>query len=211
MASCEECGSRMDKDWEFCPKCGNNLRQRSGDIFSEIFERFGQEFGEMNKMFEKQMEAVDISPMFRKPKTGHGGGFSISIMTSRNNPPKVSVKTFGDVDERKLKQQIYGQIGDEEGLEMESAHQLKNKKPKVYDVTEEPKTKVQKTGNKVTVDMELPGVKSSGDIEVRELESSLEVKATAGKKAFFKIITKPEKYKVATQKFDNGVLHLEFS
>ena len=161
---CEECSSKADKNWEFCPKCGNNLRQRSGDLFSEIFERFGQEFAGMNKAFERQVEAVDLSQFFERPKkfNGQGSGFSISIVASGNRPPKVSVKTFGGVDEKRIKQQVYQNLGEEQEMVREQKDQPR--KVKAYETTEEPKTNVQKVGNKVVVDMELPGVKSASDI-----------------------------------------------
>jgi hypothetical protein len=39
----------------------------------------------------------------------------------------------------------------------------------------------------------------------------VEVRARAGDKAYFKIITKPEQFSVTSRKFGSGKLHLEFS
>ncbi len=210
MAQCENCGSKADKSWEFCPSCGASLRVAdAGDLFSEIFERFGQEFAEMNKMFERQIEAVDITPMFRKPKgIQRGGGFIISIGSSGDKQPQVSVRAFGDVDERKIKQQVYNQLGQ---VEEKPFEQKAPKKVKAYGETEEPKTRVEKVGDKVVVEMELPGVKKDSDIEINELESSVEVKAIADKKAFFKILKKPGDRRILRTGFNKGILKLEFS
>lgn len=208
---CSECNARVDGKWEFCPKCGNNLRQTSGDAFAEIFEQFGQEFTEMNKMIEKQMEVVDLSPFFRKQKSGqHGGGFSIKIMASGNRPPQISVNTFGDVDEKRIKQQVYSQLGVPEkarGAIVKEAHTTKHPKVKAI---EEPRSEVKKTGQTVSVNIDLPGVKSERDIQINDMENSVEVKAIVNGKAFFKILKKPEGFGIAHKRFENGKLHLEF-
>lgn len=209
---CSECNSKVDMGWEFCPKCGNGLITEAGrDLFSEIFERFGQEFAEMNKMFERQIEAVDISPMFRKSKGRQGGGFTINIVTSGNRPPEVQIRTFGDVDEKRLKRQVSQMVGSEtEYAEQKAERAHESERIRVPDVTEEPKTDVKKVLGKVVVDMELPDVKEK-DIDIKDLESSVEVKAVSGKKAFFKILKKPEAHKISNKKFEKGILHLEFS
>jgi len=73
-------------------------------------------------------------------------------------------------------------------------------------------------GNKVLVEISLPNVRSSGDIDISELENSIEVKAVAGsgsaadaagRKGYFKIIRKPEFSRIAKKSFSDGVLRLE--
>ncbi len=208
---CEECGAKADKNWEFCPKCGETLREQQQDPFSEIFERMGQEISQMNKMIESQMEVFDISPMF-KGKRGQqqGSGFSISISASGDRPPEVSVRTFGDVDERAIKQQLSRQLGSE--ISQPKIREEKKEQPvKIkYETMEEPKAKIEASGKRVIAEMELPGVKTD-DIEINELESSVEVKALAGKKAFFKILKKPQGHRITSKSFNKGVLKLEFS
>lgn len=210
MAECENCGAKSEKNWDFCPACGESLSEAAPkDIFYDIFKQFEQEFASVNKVFEKQMEAFDISPIFRKPKgMGQGSGFTINIVSSGNRPPQVSIKTFGAVNEKKLKQQVYSQLGEvaERPFEIEEGGQPKTK---AYKITEEPKTNVAKAGDKVLVEMELPDVKKGSDIQINELESSVEVKAVAGRKAFFKILKKPENRKITKTGFSKGVLKLE--
>lgn len=77
--------------------------------------------------------------------------------------------------------------------------------------TEEPKTSVAKSASKVVVSIHLPDVKSDHDIEISDLESSVEVKALADDRAYFKILTKPPQFRLARKSFEKGVLHLEFS
>jgi HSP20 family molecular chaperone IbpA len=80
----------------------------------------------------------------------------------------------------------------------------------VPETTEEPKMQVRRTDSKVVVELDMPGVESMGMIDIRELESSIEVKAAAEKKAYFKILTKPAQYRLAGKRFENGRLFLEF-
>lgn len=82
-------------------------------------------------------------------------------------------------------------------------------KPAKY--TEEPKTEIRSLGDRIVVEMELPDVKSESDIRINQLQSSVEVRARAGDKAYFKIITKPEQLSVTSREFEKGTLHIEFS
>ena len=217
----------------------------SGDFFEEIFSRMRKELAEMNKLLEKDIEAFDLSPWFRdmesrnslkeggeaafRPKIQpKGSGFSIKIVQSGGEKPKVSLRTFGDVDREKLRKEM-GELGTwqnglnegeqkKEGvsgrLQANAASQPKSRQQvliKESMKTEEPKTSVAKTASKVVVSLELPGVKSPEDIEVSELESSVEVKALAHDRAYFKILTKPRQFRLSKKSFQNGVLQMEFS
>ena len=205
----------MEKDWAFCPRCGSRI---SGDFFEGIFSRMRKEIAEMNKLFEKDIEAFDLSPWFRdmekkrmvlNPK---GSGFTIRIVQSGGREPKVSVSTFGDADKDKLNREIEGTFKREPvpvGIKPERQEARRPlREPKL---TEEPRTSVKRSLSGVEVLMELPGVASEKDIEICELENSLEVKAFAGGKAYFKIITKPPRFRLARKSFQNGILRMVFS
>ncbi len=69
---------------------------------------------------------------------------------------------------------------------------------------------MRRIDSKVIVNIELPGVKAS-DIQITQRQESIEVKAFAGEKAFFKILTKPAQFRITSKKFEKGKLHLEFS
>ena len=75
--------------------------------------------------------------------------------------------------------------------------------------TEEPKTCVRRLGDNIVVEVKLPDVKDEGDIEVKSLENSIEVKAMAGDKAYFKILTKPPQTGILRKSFKKGILYLE--
>jgi HSP20 family molecular chaperone IbpA len=211
---CENCGAEMRDEWEYCPKCGhrNRGRKERRSTLDSVFSRFRKEFEEMDRMFERDFEAFDISPFFGRPKSS---GFTVKIVSSNKQPPKVTIKTYGDVDEKKLEKQIKNQLGVggfERAEEPRPARAEKPREPlRVPKVTEEPKTEIRRVGTKVMVDMEIPGVEREDDVEIRELENSVEVKALSKDKAFFKILTKPGQSRLSGKRFEKGKLRLEFS
>ena len=206
---CRRCGADVRGDWEFCPRCGARI---SGDMFSDMFSRMERELKEMGKMFERDFEVFDLSPFFRKPLRGRG--FSIKITQSSGEKPKVSVKTFGNVNREEIEKEV---------RKLGFRDRLKGIKPKIMEVgqakggahmseaktTEEPKTCVRRLGDNIVVEVKLPDVKDEGDIEVNSLENSIEVKAMAGDKAYFKILTKPPQTGILRKSFKKGILYLE--
>ncbi len=208
---CSSCGSDVYKNWKFCPRCGSRLARMEQDLFSGVFSKVEKEFKEMNKLFEKDFETVDLSPWFRKPRST---GFSIKIVQGGGSP-QVFVKTYGDADKNRLEKEVCNKFGVNQSPSIrERIFKPSPQKTPVCAIpkfTEEPKTKIKAMGNRVAVEIELPGVKSMNDIEVKDLENSVEVKALAGEKAYFKILTKPPQYRATKNEFRNGVLHLEFS
>jgi hypothetical protein len=227
--NCPKCGNEVERSWQFCPRCGIGFRKHSfSDLFNRVFQQVQKDMRSMEKdmsrAFERDIEAMDISPFFR-PAKGRvikinapiGSGFSINIVQSCGKQPQVSVKTFGNVKKEDLEKQVQQQIGVKPtvfGRECAAKSiALSHDGEKILSVpkvTEEPKTHIKRIGSGVEVNLELPGVKSGKDIEIKEFESSVEVKALAGDKMYFKILTKPEKFRVRGRKFENGVLNLGF-
>jgi HSP20 family molecular chaperone IbpA len=219
---CKRCGRKAERGWRFCPNCGSSLETRSRSLFDEIFSRFRREFSDMDRTFEKEFEALDLSPFFRRgPVKPKGSGFTIRITRHGSDKPKVDVKTFGNVNRDSVKKEVSeemkslgpkpSRIPAQSSWDGPSPTTESKIPPRPARVMEEPKARVRSTGNRVTVEMELPDVKSEDEIEITELESSVEVRARAGDKAYFKIITKPEQFSVTSRKFGSGKLHLEFS
>jgi len=220
---CPVCGTKIDREWGFCPRCGTRI---SGDFFDEIFSRMRKELAEMNKLLEKDIEAFDLSPWFKDmdKKSIHPkrSGFTIKIVQAGNKKPDISVRTFGDVEKSKLRKEIdeFGAWQPGLGRETEQGAKPRPFRPaepheklviKEAVKTEEPKTSVARSASKVAVSIQLPGVESERDIEVSELESSVEVKALAKDRAYFKILTKPSQFRLSKKSFEKGILHMEFS
>ncbi|MEM7824975.1 MAG: hypothetical protein QXO27_03305, partial [Candidatus Aenigmatarchaeota archaeon] len=84
----------------------------------------------------------------------------------------------------------------------------KKREIRVTKVAEEPETEIQTVGNKQIISIKLPDVKKEEDIEIKKLEQSLEVKAFAGDKTYFKLIPIPKEASI-NKKFKNGLLKIE--
>jgi HSP20 family molecular chaperone IbpA len=213
--NCPNCNENIERGWKYCPMCGYRLeRNLFGDLFNNIFSKMRKEMEEMDKLFERDFEIFDISPFFKRPRSS---GFSIKIVRSGNQPPKINVKTFGDVDKEKIERQIENQLGIRRHPEEKAPIPASAPTPTpsvekaIPKITEEPKTSVKRLDSKVVVEMEIPDVKSLDEIEIKELESSVEVKALIAEKAYFKILTKPPQFRLTHKTFHKGILHLEFS
>jgi hypothetical protein len=59
------------------------------------------------------------------------------------------------------------------------------------------------------VDLDLPGVKGLEDISIKKLEESIEVRAFAGDKGYFKILSIPKDAKMIDKSFDESRLTIK--
>ncbi|MEM5799205.1 MAG: hypothetical protein QXZ43_00860 [Candidatus Aenigmatarchaeota archaeon] len=190
--SCNFCGYKLSKDWNFCPKCGKPTKDLSIEgVFKDMFEDIEKEFERIDKMFtlEKDIE---------KPKI-RGGSLHITVQSGTGMEPKIEIKTTGDY--KTLEPEIKKKLGISEIKEIEE-------KPRKVKITEEPETKKIVEKGKTIIKIELPGVKSEDDIEIKRFEQSIEVKAFAGDKAYFKLIPIPENATI-NKKFKDGILEIE--
>ncbi|HLD77640.1 MAG TPA: zinc ribbon domain-containing protein [archaeon] len=193
----------------YCPHCGEHQPHGGGDhqgfdalfndrFFADIMESFQRMFADMglDESFEK--EVIDLT---KAGKRRRGAGFTINIVQSGEGPPQIRIQPLGEAMEPSAQQE----------LPRRAVAKPLPKKFTEAKQSEEPESVVRRVGEALIADLEVPGVRSEDDIAVTELENSVEVRALAGEKAFFKIITKPAKLRLVGKKFKNGKLHLEFS
>jgi len=196
---CRNCGKGLKDDWVACPYCGVPVKERVRRPY-DIFEDIDKEFERIDKMFGPRFfkfPRIDVKP-FR------GDGISITIKSGTGRKPKIDVKTSGEY--RKLEPQIKSKLGIREGVGEVKQFKPKRKPPKI---TEEPETKVERIGNKQLILIKIPDVKSLDDIDIRKLEQSLEVKAFAGDKAYFKLIPIRPNVQISDRSFKKGILKIE--
>lgn len=193
---CPECGEKVKDEWEFCPKCGSALKEKEG-IF-DVFEDIDKEFERIDKMFGIEFPKFKFKPIVR------GGGISITIQTGTGREPRIEVRTSGDY--KQLEPEIKRRLGIKPSVE--EVEEKVEKKVRVPKVTEEPETRIEKVGNKQIIRIKLPEVKEE-DIEVKKLEQSIEIKAFAGDKAYFKLIPIPSNATITKKEFKNGILNIE--
>ena len=195
---CRRCGKGLKKEWVFCPYCGERVEYRPK--YRDIFEDIEEEFERIDKMFGPRFfkfPRIDVSP-FRS------GGISITIRSGTGMKPKVDIKTSGHY--KKLEPEIKKRLGVTEGVEEVKEEERKVRIPKI---TEEPETKIEEHGNEETITIKLPDVKNPDDIEIRKLEQSIEIKAFAGDKAYFKLIPIKPNSQISDRSFKNGILKIE--
>jgi len=189
---CPNCDKKVKDSWKYCPYCGSNLTEKFFKSF-DIFEKIDKEFERIDKIFGKNF----LIPKIRV-KPFRGGGISITI-SSRGKEPKIEVKTFGDY--KKIEPEIKKRLGVKPRV-VEIEEKVRKAR-----VTEEPESKVRRIGNKEIITIKLPGVKEE-DVEVKRLEQSIEIRAYAGDKAYFKLIPIPPNASIEKE-FKNGVLTLK--
>jgi RNA polymerase subunit RPABC4/transcription elongation factor Spt4 len=202
IKKCKRCGKGLKDDWVACPYCGQEARERRPyNIFNNIdkeFERIDKMFGPVFVKFPK----TDIESPFK------GGGISIVIKSCTGMKPKIDVKNFGDY--KKFEPEIKRRLGVREGVEGVKEEKIV-RRVRIPKITEEPEIKIDKVGNKETISIKLPDVKNPDDIEIRKLEQSIEIKAFAGDKAYFKLIPIKPNAEIFDRNFKNGVLKIEVS
>jgi len=194
--SCKRCGKGLKKEWEFCPYCGESIKYKPK--YRDVFEDIEKEFERIAKiptpMFVR-FPKPDMESPFKR------GNISIVIKTGTGMKPKINVKTSGRY--RKLEPQIKRRLG--VGEEVEEG----KRKIRIPKTTEEPETRIESRGNEETITIKLPDVKNLDDIEIRKLGQSIEIKAFAGDKAYFKLIPIRPNAQISDRSFKNGVLKIQ--
>jgi len=225
---CSRCGEKVSDKFDFCPSCGKNLRENKNsknnwgmlgkNDFIDPMQAFKTEirlptgfntiFNTLVKSLDKQFKEIDkqigkedkFKENFKPLKSG---GISINISSLGNNPPKIKVKSFGNIPEFKKQETQIKQT------RKKFKHEIPEEKLKKLSALprEEPSTNIRRLSNKLIYEIDLPGVKSLKDISIIELENSIEIKAISKNKAYFKLI--PLNYPINDKKFSSGKLVLE--
>ena len=203
---CERCRKKINSNYRFCPHCGYG----DGNFESENWGMLGKDdilsqnnfqlpmglntiFNSLMKNLSKQLND-SYSPKKNTNAKIKDNGISISISTSGNNSPRIKMNS--PEDKERLKKKIPGQFSKENIKKFAGL-------PKT-----EPKTNIRRLADKVTYEIEIPGIKSLKDISITTLESSIEVKAVAKNKAYFKRI--PINFPIVNYTLSEERLILEF-
>ncbi len=229
---CHRCGKKVDEHWDFCPSCGAKVMrpvkfERPSPLFSSdtIFSSFKKQLDEMNRLMsmdmknmEKDFEVFDLKNG-SEPKIKRNG-FSVSIRSGTGRKPQVNIKTFGDVDKKKLQEELSRRFGiklqnmPEKTVAIKAelpAEKMQGSKIKeMPKITEEPKTDIKRLPDKIIIETNLPDVESEDDIIIHTLPESIELKAIGKKKMYFKIMQIPKGWQLTSKTFKDSKLKLEF-
>jgi len=209
---CSRCERKIEKDYLFCPYCGQDFRMEriekdkrdygflgKDDFFMPEFNisNFSSIFNSLMKEFDKQLKgAGDFKEVeMGKPRI-RKTGISINIATDMGGEPKIRVQRFGNHAE-KPKEMI--KVRELTGSEVEKFSKLPKK---------EAETSVRRLSNKLVYELEVPGVENIDDVIINKLENSVEIKAIAKDMIYSKLI--PIKMPLQSYKVEKGILVLEF-
>lgn len=212
---CKDCGEKISEEYNFCPYCRSPLDWANGDFGilgrndftgkEEIKLPMGINllFNSLVKNLNNQFQNLDqeTKKSFKEPKV-RKGGISIRIATSGDKPPEINVKSFGNLPEfQEQKEQTEKISKNLKGLPSTNSKKFAGLPKK------EPTTEIRRLSNRVVYEIKMPGVKSIKDISIIQLENSIEIKALAKDKVFYKII--PINLPIKDYNLSKGKLVLE--
>lgn len=178
---CHYCANLVESKWSYCPVCGHKV-----DHQSTFVNLINKHLDQIRKRFSTQLYD-------KNTKESTMGNITISITTGFGSP-KISAGTNKSQD-------------------LQHYEARKNKTAERTQPKEiiEPEIIMKKTGDDITVDAHLPGVKSENDVEINAMSNSVELRAYAGDKGYFKILNIPNSFDLVDKKLKDEKLRLQFS
>jgi len=224
--TCQRCGKKTSKDSRFCPGCGTPLKKGQkreefgmlgeNDSINEFEALSNSMFGGMggisgsfmNKMLSNTMR------MFEKEMQKEMQRGGSNFQNQNNNPPKTKIRLMingkeidlnGQNRETQNNEKIEKQKANTPKFKRFSEEQIKkfSKLPK-----KEPKTDLKRIADKISYEIEIPGVESLEDVSITALENSIEIKAISKEKAYSKSI--PINLPIVGYNLSDGLFVLEF-
>lgn len=222
------CGKKLDSKYDYCPYCGANLREkvardRARDkevngMIKQVENAFNVPFlmkfpfeklvKQMIKEVDKQFQEYDETLANQEDNIAPANvsGVSISINQSSEGEPVIEVKQFGQGEEKEImpepekEQRTYKKLPRSRLSEAEASKLAKLPR-------HEPETKVRRLTDRIIYEILLPGVKDEKNIIIHKLQNSIEIKAFAKDKAYFKLI--PVDLAIKNYKLEHEKLILE--
>ena len=184
---CPKCGEKVNDSYSYCPYCRNSLKDSDDD----------EDWGILGK--NDFMEPGDI-------KLPMGLNSLFNSLVKNLNLQMKELENGKNVNNAPL----MGAMGEniQEVSEKPKVKLPSSDSRKFSDLPKkEPETNIRRFSNKVVYEIKLPGVKTIKDISIAQLENSIEIKALAGKKVFYKVI--PISLPINRYNLSGGILTLE--
>jgi hypothetical protein len=181
----------MKDGWLFCPACGarkgaDQDEVMGRDFFSKLLSGFKENMGKDGGAFPG-MPGDMKGPVFSGP-------VKIKISATKAGRPAPMGIRIMDGDGRPAGARETAPAGDA-GDAIEAA---------------EPEIKTVIENGRPLAELSVPGVSDPRDVLIKELESSVEVRATAEDKLYFRILKKPAAARISGVSLDGGVLRIRF-
>jgi HSP20 family molecular chaperone IbpA len=207
---CKRCKKKIHSQYEFCPYCGISLNENfkkdwgmlgKSDEMDNAFgisnsmfggDMFGKMLSGAMRMLQKEMQKEIKNNNF-KPRT------NLRLMI---NGKEVNLNNIQNQNKFKsVKKEI-------KNIKLPSMFSQENMKKFSSLPREEPLTNIRRLSDKMIYEINLAGVKSINDITIIKLENSIEIKAIAKDKSYFKLIS--ISLPIMNYNFSKGKLVLEF-
>lgn len=201
---CENCGSKSNENYNFCPSCGNSFidpekeRKNYGLLGREDADENmlpGENLGFMDKMFNSMINSMMKS--INKQFENQFGEMEEANSEIRALPNGIKIKISGPFYQKQKKQQIKNPEVSSEKIKKSSSL------PR-----EKAKTNVKRLSDKIIYELSTPGVTSAQDIFISKLEFGYEVKAIGKSKVYVNSI--PLNLPIKKYSVSDDKLSLEF-
>lgn len=178
---CNYCMSKIDRKWNYCPKCGTQTDRRVS-----MFDILKNQMNVLRNIMTRDEEY--------ESKVQRTNGLTIRINSMGFGQPNVQV----------FQKPI--PVGQEEPYK-----ERRQPERKLTGQIIEPEAKIKRLAKEMIVTLPLPDVKSEKDVELNFLQDSVEVRAFTRNGGYFKILNIPENYKFVEKNLESGNLSLKFA
>ena len=188
---CHNCKMEVEEKWNYCPKCGTQIPIKDDHVkpsfvefsdFRNLLEDIVEGIEEMTNRSIKRQNKKDFEFVIRDFRDLLGlplemGGVSIKISSDDVKEPKVDIKTFGNFSghEDILKKWLEFPDNTKDPQEDLNEEIVPHRQPPKK--TQEPQTFIKKIKDGLELRIRVPGVISEEDIDVKQLQESIEVRA----------------------------------
>ncbi len=176
--SCPGCAKGIKKEFNYCPFCGISLKEIAEQENFGLLGRddyspklpirdeqkipfgLGKIVDSLARQLEKQMGSVNFENLFNGM---NNSGFKIKISTTAETQEEEEQPVQKKISKEEIKRRI--------------------KLPRV-----DANSRFRRLSDKIVYELEVPGVNSLENVEIKELESGFEIKAYSKKECFVKFI-----------------------
>ena len=178
---CRNCGKQIERSWNYCPVCGEERR----GFFRNPFKGFSDKL--FMKSFEKTFKQLFDSMEFEEMPFKDSKNFVIK-MSNLDGVPQIKVYDSTKQSVKKSERELDNRV-------------LKN--------VEEPMADLRRAGDSLFIELKVPNVKSIKDVEITRLGESVEIRAFAKDKSYFKMVAVPDNSRVLRKELRDGKLFVE--
>lgn len=216
--TCNRCGKKTSKDNNFCPSCGTSFGKTTkkeeygllgkNDSFNEL-DNFSNSIFGLNGSFMSKMIASTMKMMEKEMEKSMKMNKEMQGK-NKNSMPKARIRMMINGKEINLGEKQTQPDNKEKKADSIKFSRFTEEQAKLFSnlPKKEPKTDLKRIADKLTYEIEIPGVDSVDNVSIVNLENSLEMKAIGKDKAYTKSI--PINLPIIGYGFDEGILILEF-